>query len=33
MVDDGQKMTQQLTYAPLPDEVAKKVKATITSIK
>jgi phosphate transport system substrate-binding protein len=33
MVNDGQKMTTQLTYAPLPPEVAGKVKATIASIK
>jgi phosphate transport system substrate-binding protein len=33
MVNDGQKETQQLTYAPLPAEVATKVKATIASIK
>ena len=33
MVSDGQKMTQQLTYAPLPAEVATRVKATIASIK
>ena len=33
MVDDGQKMTQQLTYAPLPAEVASKVRGTIASIK
>ena len=33
MVNDGQKMTSQLTYAPLPVEVATKVKATIASIK
>ena len=33
MVTDGQSMTKQLTYAPLPTEVATKVKATIASIK
>lgn len=33
MVTDGQKMTQQLTYAPLPQEVATKVKATIAQIR
>jgi len=33
MVSDGQKMTSQLTYAPLPAEVATKVKATIAQIK
>jgi len=33
MVTDGQKMTSQLTYAPLPAEVATKVKATIASLK
>jgi len=33
MVTDGQKMTSQLTYAPLPAEVATKVKATIAQLK
>jgi phosphate transport system substrate-binding protein len=33
MINDGQKMTAQLTYAPLPAEVAAKVKSTISSIK
>lgn len=33
MVTDGQKMTQSLTYAPLPTEVATKVKATIAQIR
>jgi phosphate transport system substrate-binding protein len=33
MVNDGQKLTQQLTYAPLPTEVATKVKATIAQLK
>ena len=33
MVNDGQKMTKQLTYAPLPNEVATKVKATIAQIR
>jgi phosphate transport system substrate-binding protein len=32
MVDDGQKLTAQLTYAPLPDSVAQKVKATIKTL-
>jgi phosphate transport system substrate-binding protein len=32
MVDDGQKMTASLTYAPLPDSVAEKVKATIKTV-
>jgi phosphate transport system substrate-binding protein len=32
MVDDGQKLTAQLTYAPLPDSVAQKVKATIKTV-
>ena len=32
MVDDGQKMTAQLTYAPLPDSVAAKVKAAIKQV-
>jgi phosphate transport system substrate-binding protein len=32
MVDDGQKMTASLTYAPLPDSVAQKVKATIKTV-
>jgi phosphate transport system substrate-binding protein len=33
MVNDGQKMARQLTYAPLPNEVAMKVKATIAQIR
>jgi phosphate transport system substrate-binding protein len=33
MVNDGQQMTKQLTYAPLPAEVAKRVKATIGQLK
>ncbi len=33
MVNDGQKMTSQLSYAPLPTEVATKVKTTITQLK
>jgi phosphate transport system substrate-binding protein len=32
MVNDGQKMTNQLSYAPLPTNVAEKVKATIKQI-
>ena len=31
MVNDGQKMTADLTYAPLPDNVAAKVKDAINS--
>jgi phosphate transport system substrate-binding protein len=33
MVNDGQKMTKELTYAPLPQEVATKVKSTISQLK
>jgi phosphate transport system substrate-binding protein len=33
MVNDGQQMTRQLTYAPLPAEVATRVKATIGQLK
>jgi phosphate transport system substrate-binding protein len=33
MVADGQKMTTQLSYAPLPDAVAAKVKQTISQLK
>jgi phosphate transport system substrate-binding protein len=33
MVTDGQKMTAQLTYAPLPDSVVEKVKATIKQVQ
>ncbi len=33
MVDDGQKMTSELAYAPLPDNVAAKVKAAIKSVQ
>jgi phosphate transport system substrate-binding protein len=32
MVNDGQKMTNQLSYAPLPANVVEKVKATIKQI-
>jgi phosphate transport system substrate-binding protein len=33
MVDDGQKMTAELTYAPLPESVATKVKGTIKQVQ
>jgi phosphate transport system substrate-binding protein len=33
MVDDGQKMTPALTYAPLPTNVAEKVKAEIKQVR
>jgi phosphate transport system substrate-binding protein len=33
MVSDGQKMTAALDYAPLPDNVAAKVKDTIKQVK
>ncbi len=33
MVDDGQKMTAELTYAPLPESVASKVKAEIKQVR
>jgi len=33
MATDGQKMTSALTYAPLPDNVAAKVKDTIKQVK
>ena len=33
MVDDGQKMTADLTYAPLPAAVASKVKAEIKEVR
>ena len=32
MVTDGQKMTSQLSYAPLPSSVAEKVKAAIKEV-
>jgi len=32
MVNDGQKMTAQLSYAPLPPNVAEKVKAAIKQV-
>jgi len=32
MVNDGQKMTTQLAYAPLPENVAEKVKAAIKQV-
>jgi phosphate transport system substrate-binding protein len=33
MVDDGQKMTAALTYAPLPANVAERVKAEIKQVR
>jgi phosphate transport system substrate-binding protein len=33
MVEDGQKMTADLAYAPLPDSVAVKVKAEIKQVR
>jgi len=33
MVTDGQKMTEKLSYAPLPDNVVAKVKDTIKQVK
>jgi len=33
MVDDGQNMVTQLSYAPLPKEVAGKVKTTIAQVR
>ena len=33
MVDDGQKMTADLSYAPLPGNVAEKVKGAIKSVQ
>ncbi len=33
MVDDGQKMTADLTYAPLPQNVAEKVKGAIKQVR
>ena len=33
MVTDGQKMTTELTYAPLPDEVVRKVKEAIKEVR
>jgi phosphate transport system substrate-binding protein len=33
MVDDGQKMTADLTYAPLPESVITKVKAEIKQVR
>src|SRR6266436_4393717 len=33
MVDDGQKMTAELTYAPLPENVAVKVEEAIKEVK
>jgi phosphate transport system substrate-binding protein len=32
MLDDGQKMTSQLSYAPLPENVAQKEKAAVKQI-
>jgi phosphate transport system substrate-binding protein len=33
MVDNGQKMTAELSYAPLPENVAAKVKGTIKQVQ
>ena len=33
MVDSGQKMTAELTYAPLPQSVAEKVKVAVKEVK
>jgi phosphate transport system substrate-binding protein len=33
MLDNGQKMTAELTYAPLPDNVAAKVKDEIKQVR
>jgi len=33
MVNDGQKSTTALSYAPLPDSVAAKVKETVKQVK
>jgi phosphate transport system substrate-binding protein len=33
MVDDGQKMTAELSYAPLPESVAAKVKEAIKQVR
>jgi phosphate transport system substrate-binding protein len=33
MVDDGQRMTAELSYAPLPESVAAKVKGTIKQVQ
>ena len=33
MVDEGQKMTADLSYAPLPESVAAKVKDTIKQVR
>jgi hypothetical protein len=32
-VNDGQKMTASLSYAPLPENVVAKVKETIKQVK
>ena len=32
MLNDGEKMTSQLTYAPLPDNVATKVREDIKQV-
>jgi hypothetical protein len=33
MVTDGQKMTSNLSYAPLPDNVIQEVKEAIKQVK
>ena len=32
MLDDGEKMTAELTYAPLPSNVAEKVRETVKQV-
>jgi hypothetical protein len=32
MLDNGQSMTRDLTYAPLPTEVAQKVRETVKTV-
>jgi phosphate transport system substrate-binding protein len=33
MLDQGQSMTASLDYAPLPKDVAEKVRATVKTVK
>jgi ABC-type phosphate transport system substrate-binding protein len=33
MLDNGEKMTAELDYAPLPDGVASKVRETIKQVR
>jgi phosphate transport system substrate-binding protein len=33
MIDDGEKMVEQLNYAPLPQDLQQRVKKTIATLQ